>query len=157
MDIEGEERILAPRDAVWKGLNDPQVLKQCIPGCQNLDQTSPTQLQVIVRVKIGPVSATFNGEVNLSNITAPESYTISGEGKGGIAGFGKGSADVVLVEEGSETVLRYTAKAQVGGKLAQLGSRLIDSTSRKLAQQFFANFNSVVGGDGQTVATGAPT
>jgi carbon monoxide dehydrogenase subunit G len=98
----------------------------------------------VVKVKIGPVSATFNGEVLLSNIQAPESYTISGEGKGGIAGFAKGGADVVLKDEGGETVLQYEAKAQVGGKIAQLGARLIDSTSAKLAQQFFSSFNAAV-------------
>lgn len=144
MDVDGEERIAAPRDAVWQALNDPDVLKQCIPGCQSLDRRSPTELVTTIRIKIGPVAASFNGEITLSNINAPESYTISGEGKGGIAGFGKGTADVVLLEDGGETILRYSAKAQVGGKLAQLGSRLIDSTSRKLAQQFFADFNAIV-------------
>ncbi|MCB5201480.1 carbon monoxide dehydrogenase subunit G [Neorhizobium sp. T786] len=144
MDIEGEERIVAPRDIVWAALNDPEILKQCVPGCQSLEQTSPTELVTTVRIKIGPVAANFNGEITLSNINAPESYTISGEGKGGIAGFGKGSADVSLVEDGVETILKYTAKAQVGGKIAQLGSRLIDSASRKLAQQFFADFNVAV-------------
>jgi carbon monoxide dehydrogenase subunit G len=156
MDIEGEERVRASRDVVWRALNDPDVLKQCIPGCQSLEQASPTELQVVVRIKIGPVAATFNGDVILSNIKAPKSYTISGEGKGGIAGFGKGSADVVLVEEGPETILRYSAKAQVGGKLAQLGSRLIDSASRKLAQQFFADFNAVVGTGAENATTGEP-
>lgn len=144
MDIEGEERIVAPRDIVWAALNDPEILKQCVPGCQSLEQTSPTELVTTVRIKIGPVAANFNGEITLSNINAPESYTISGEGKGGIAGFGKGSADVSLIEDGVETILKYTAKAQVGGKIAQLGSRLIDSASRKLAQQFFADFNVAV-------------
>jgi uncharacterized protein len=144
MDMTGEERITAPRDAVWAALNDPEVLKRCIPGCQTLEMKSPTELAASVKIKIGPVSATFNGEVTLSNINAPESYTISGEGKGGIAGFAKGGADVVLKEDGAETVLQYSAKAQVGGKIAQLGARLVDSTSQKLAQQFFADFNAVV-------------
>ena len=144
MDMTGEERINAPRDAVWAALNDPDILKRCIPGCQVLEMTSPTELAATVKIKIGPVSATFNGEVTLSNINAPESYTISGEGKGGIAGFAKGGADVVLKEDGSETILQYAAKAQVGGKLAQLGARLVDSTSQKLAQQFFADFNAAV-------------
>ncbi|MCF6369375.1 SRPBCC family protein [Rhizobium halophilum] len=146
MDVDGEERIAAPRDVVWEALNDPEVLKQCVPGCQSLERRSATELVTTVRIKIGPVTANFNGEITLSNINAPESYTISGEGKGGIAGFGKGAADVVLVEDGEETILRYTAKAQVGGKLAQMGSRLIDSASRKLAQQFFADFNAAVAG-----------
>jgi carbon monoxide dehydrogenase subunit G len=144
MDIDGEERIAAPRDVVWNALNDPQVLRQCVPGCQSLEMLSPTELVTTVKIKIGPVAASFKGEIMLSNINAPESYTISGEGKGGIAGFGKGSADVVLLEDGDETILRYSAKAQVGGKLAQMGSRLIDSASRKLAQQFFADFNVAV-------------
>lgn len=147
MDVDGEERIAAPREVVWQALNDPEILRQCVPGCQSLEKLSPTELVTTVRIKIGPVAASFNGEITLSNINAPESYTISGEGKGGIAGFGKGAADVVLLEDGAETILRYQAKAQVGGKLAQMGSRLIDSTSRKLAQQFFADFNAAVTGN----------
>ncbi|MEZ2130926.1 MULTISPECIES: carbon monoxide dehydrogenase subunit G [unclassified Sinorhizobium] len=144
MDLTGEERITAPRDAVWAALNNPDILKQCIPGCQSLEMRSPTELAATVKIKIGPVSATFNGEVTLSNINPPESYTISGEGKGGIAGFAKGGADVTLKEDGGETILSYVVNAQVGGKLAQLGARLIDSTSKKLAQQFFAAFNAAV-------------
>jgi uncharacterized protein len=144
MDISGEERISAPRAVVWEALNNPDILRQCIPGCQSLEQTSPTGLAATVRLKIGPVSASFNGEVTLSDINAPESYRISGEGKGGIAGFAKGFADVVLAEDGNDTILTYKAEAQVGGKLAQLGSRLIGSTSQKLAQQFFADFNATV-------------
>lgn len=144
MDMGGEERIAAPRDVVWAALNDPEILRQCIPGCQTLEQKSPTELAATVKLKIGPVSANFAGEVTLSDINPPESYTISGEGKGGIAGFAKGSATVTLVEDGGETLLRYSTKAQVGGKLAQLGSRLIDSTSQKLAGQFFTDFNKAV-------------
>ncbi|MDZ7600531.1 MAG: carbon monoxide dehydrogenase subunit G [Hoeflea sp.] len=144
MEMNGEERIAAPRQLVWEALNDPEILRECIPGCQELEKTSGTELAAVVKVKIGPVSATFKGEVTLENINAPESYTISGEGKGGIAGFAKGGADVKLVEDGAETVLTYDVKAQVGGKLAQLGSRLIDSTSKKLAGQFFNKFNEVV-------------
>lgn len=144
MDLTGEERITAPRDAVWAALNNPDILKQCIPGCQSLEMKSPTELAATVKIKIGPVSATFNGEVTLSNINPPESYTISGEGKGGIAGFAKGGADVTLKEDGGDTILSYVVNAQVGGKLAQLGARLIDSTSKKLAQQFFAAFNAAV-------------
>ncbi|OHV73180.1 carbon monoxide dehydrogenase subunit G [Ensifer sp. LCM 4579] len=144
MDMTGEERIPASREAVWQGLNDPDILKRCIPGCQSLEMRSPMELAAVVKVKIGPVSATFNGHVTLSNLSPPSGYTISGEGKGGIAGFAKGGADVTLDEENDETVLRYDVKAEVGGKLAQLGSRLIDSTARKLAQQFFTNFNVAV-------------
>ncbi|CAN7147841.1 MULTISPECIES: SRPBCC family protein [Neorhizobium] len=144
MDMGGEERIAAPREVVWAALNDPEILRQCIPGCQTLEQKSPTELSATVKLKVGPVSANFSGEVTLSDINPPESYTISGEGKGGIAGFAKGSATVTLVEDGSDTLLRYSTKAQVGGKIAQLGSRLIDSTSQKLAGQFFADFNKAV-------------
>ena len=139
MDMSGEERIAAPRDAVWAALNDPEVLKACIPGCQSLTMKSPTELEATVKIKIGPVSASFSGEVTLSNLNPPESYTISGEGKGGIAGFAKGGADVRLTEDGDGTILAYDVKAQIGGKLAQLGSRLIDSTSKKLATQFFSD------------------
>ncbi|WP_438750573.1 CoxG family protein [Pararhizobium sp. O133] len=144
MDMNGEERIAAPRDVVWAALNDPDILRQCIPGCQSLEMTSPTELTASVKIKIGPVSASFSGNVTLSNINAPESYTISGEGKGGIAGFAKGGADVVLTEDGDETILAYEAKAEIGGKLAQLGSRLVGSSAKKLAQQFFADFSAVV-------------
>lgn len=146
MDMSGEERILAPRDAVWRGLNDPDILKRCIPGCQSIEMKSPTELSAVVKIKIGPVSASFTGDVILSNLNPPESYTISGEGKGGIAGFAKGGADVTLIDDGTETVLRYDVKAQIGGKLAQLGSRLVDSTAKKLAQQFFTDFGIAVGG-----------
>jgi carbon monoxide dehydrogenase subunit G len=144
MDMDGEERIAAPRDMVWAALNDPEILRQCIPGCQTLEMKSPTELTAAVKLKIGPVSANFTGDVTLSDVNPPESYTISGEGKGGIAGFAKGSAQVHLVEDGADTLLRYNAKAQVGGKLAQLGSRLIDSSSQKLAKQFFSDFNAAV-------------
>ncbi|MBB4567525.1 SRPBCC family protein [Rhizobium leucaenae] len=146
MDMTGEERIAAPRDVVWAALNDPDILKQCIPGCQSLEKISPTELTATVKLKIGPVSASFNGEVTLSNINAPESYTIFGEGKGGIAGFAKGGADVTLKEDGGDTILHYEAKAQVGGKIAQLGSRLVDSSAKKLAQQFFADFTAALNG-----------
>lgn len=144
MELQGEERIAARRDIVWAALNDPDILRQCIPGCQSLEMISPTELTASVKIKIGPVSASFSGDVVLSNIQAPESYTIFGEGKGGIAGFAKGGADVVLTEDGEETVLAYVAKAEIGGKLAQLGSRLVGSSAKKLAQQFFADFNAAV-------------
>jgi hypothetical protein len=147
MEMNGEERIAAPREKVWAALNDPEVLKQCIPGCETLDMTGDNTMAATVKLKIGPVSAKFNGEVTLENINAPESYTISGEGKGGVAGFAKGGADVKLTEDGSDTILSYDVKAQVGGRIAQLGSRLIDSTSKKLAGQFFAKFGEVVEGD----------
>ncbi len=144
--MSGEERIAAPREAVWAALNDPDVLKACIPGCQSLTMKSPNELEATVKIKIGPVSANFSGEVTLSNLNPPESYTISGEGKGGIAGFAKGGADVRLTEDGDGTILSYDVKAQIGGKLAQLGSRLIDSTSKKLATQFFADLGAKLNG-----------
>jgi len=144
MEMNGEERIAAPRQLVWEALNDPDVLRECIPGCQTLEKTSDTEMSATVKIKIGPVSAKFTGDVTLENINPPESYTIAGEGKGGIAGFAKGGADVKLIEDGAETVLTYAVNAQVGGKIAQLGSRLIDSTSKKLAGQFFTKFNEVV-------------
>lgn len=146
MDMTGEERIAASREAVWKALNDPETLKACIPGCETLEKISDKELQATVAIKIGPVKARFNGAVELSNLKPPKSYTISGEGKGGIAGFAKGGADVTLTEDADGTVLSYVVKADVGGKLAQLGSRLINSTSKKLATQFFDNLNKAVSG-----------
>ena len=144
--IEGEERIAAPLQKVWEALNDPEVLKATIPGCQSLDMTSPTEMTATVVLKIGPIKATFNGEVTLKNLNPPNSYTIQGEGKGGIAGFAKGGADVTLTSDGPDaTILKYAAKADVGGKIAQLGSRLIESTSKKLAGQFFSSFGEKVG------------
>ncbi len=149
--IEGEERIAAPIQKVWEALNDPDVLRESIPGCQSLEKKSDTELAATVVLKIGPIKATFRGEVTLSNLNPPHSYTIQGEGKGGIAGFAKGGADVTLSEDGADTtVLKYAAKADVGGKIAQLGSRLIDSTSRKLAGQFFSTFGAKVGGTDAT-------
>ncbi|MBA5775838.1 carbon monoxide dehydrogenase subunit G [Stappia sp. F7233] len=147
MDMTGEYRIAAPRQRVWEALNDPQVLKACIPGCETLEKTSDTEMNAEVTAKIGPVKAKFKGEVTLQDIVPPQSYRIVGEGKGGVAGFAKGSADVHLAEDGAETILRYDVKAQVGGKLAQLGSRLIDSTARKMADEFFGNFRDIVGSE----------
>ena len=133
MNMSGEQRIEASVERVWEALNDPEVLKASIPGCESLEKKSDTEMTATVTLKIGPVKAKFNGEVELKNLNPPYSYTIAGEGKGGIAGFAKGGADVTLAEDGGATVLTYTAKADVGGKIAQLGSRLIDSTSKKLA------------------------
>ncbi|WP_421928701.1 CoxG family protein [Neoaquamicrobium sediminum] len=145
MTIEGEERIEAPIGKVWEALNDPEVLAASIPGCESLEKKSDTELEAVVTLKIGPIKAKFNGEVELKNLKPPHSYTIQGEGKGGIAGFAKGGADVTLTEDGPDaTILRYEAKADVGGKIAQLGSRLITSTSKKLAGQFFSSFNEKV-------------
>ncbi|MEO3386486.1 carbon monoxide dehydrogenase subunit G [Mesorhizobium sp. CAU 1741] len=145
MIIEGEERIEAPIGKVWAALNDPDILRECIPGCESLEKKSDTELVAVVTLKMGPIKAKFNGEVELKNLKPPHSYTIQGEGKGGVAGFAKGGADVVLEEESPDvTILRYEAKADVGGKIAQLGSRLITSTSKKLAGQFFSSFNEKV-------------
>lgn len=141
MDMTGEYRIAASRDKVWEGLNDPETLKASIPGCESLEKTGDDAFTAKVVAKVGPVKAKFSGNVKLSNINPPESYTISGEGKGGAAGFAKGGADVNLADDGNGgTILTYTAKADVGGKLAQLGSRLIDGTSKKMADEFFSNF-----------------
>ncbi len=141
MDMTGEYRIAAPRERVWEGLNDPETLRASIPGCESLEKTGDNAFTAKVVAKVGPVKAKFGGDVTLSNINAPESYTISGEGKGGAAGFAKGGADVKLAEDGDGgTILSYSAKADVGGKLAQLGSRLIDGTAKKMADEFFSNF-----------------
>ncbi len=148
MDMKGEYRIPAPRETVWEALNNPEILKACIPGCESLEKTSDNELAAEVTAKVGPVKAKFKGSVTFENINAPEGYTIAGEGKGGVAGFAKGGADVHLAEDGEETVLTYEAHAQVGGKLAQLGSRLIDSTARKMADEFFGKFSEIVGGGG---------
>ncbi len=147
MDMTGEYRIPAPRQRVWEALNDPLILKRSIPGCESLDKVSDNELEATVRAKVGPVSAKFQGKVTLGDLNPPESYTISGEGKGGAAGFAKGGATVRLTEEeGGITVLRYEAKADVGGKLAQIGSRLIQGTSKKMADDFFGRFSEIVGG-----------
>lgn len=145
MDMTGEERIGASREAVWAALNDVEVLKQCIPGCQSLERVSGSDLAAKVKLQIGPVSANFSGKVKLSDLDPPNGYRIAGEGSGGAAGYAKGSAVVRLLQDGAGTLLRYEAKADVGGKLAQLGGRLIDATARKLAGEFFHKFTAVVG------------
>jgi carbon monoxide dehydrogenase subunit G len=142
MDMTGEYRIPAPREQVWAALNDPAILKASLPGCESLERLSDHEFAATVAAKVGPVRAKFNGQVTLSDLKPPESYQISGEGKGGAAGFAKGGADVRLTEDGAETVLSYTARADVGGKLAQLGSRLIDATAKKMADEFFENFRN---------------
>ena len=145
MEMTGEFRIPAPRQRVWQGLNDPEILKQAIPGCQTIEKVSDTEFTAKVVAKVGPVKATFNGKVTLSDLDPPKAYTIAGEGTGGVAGFAKGSAKVALDEDGGEaTVLHYEVAAHVGGKLAQIGSRLIDGTSRKMAEDFFARFAAVI-------------
>jgi carbon monoxide dehydrogenase subunit G len=144
MDMTGEYRIPAPRSAVWDALNDPDVLKACIPGCESLERAGDEMVATVV-AKIGPVKAKFAGKVRIENPDPPNGYSIVGEGQGGVAGFAKGGADVRLAEDGDGTILTYTAKAQVGGKLAQLGSRLIDGTAKMMAEQFFTAFSEKVG------------
>ncbi len=144
MEMSGEELINAPKAAVWEALNDPDILKQAIPGCESVEKEGDDGFTATVKVKVGPVKATFKGAVKLSNIDAPNGYTITGEGKGGAAGFGKGGADIKLSDADGGTLLSYTATASVGGKMAQIGSRLIDSTAKKLAVEFFAKFNELV-------------
>ncbi len=156
MDMTGEYRIPAPRQKVWEALNDPDILKQAIPGCDEIEKESDTAFNAKVTTKLGPVKAKFAGAVTLSDLNPPESYTISGEGKGGAAGFAKGGAKVHLAEDGGETVLTYEVNASVGGKIAQLGGRLIDSTARKLADQFFSKFAEIVS-SGAAPAAAAPT
>lgn len=145
MDMTGERRIPAPREVVWNKLNDPEVLKASIPGCESLERVSENEMKATASVKIGPISARFNGKVQLSDIDAPNGYTINGEGQGGVAGFAKGGAKVRLDEaEAASTLLRYEVHAQVGGKMAQLGARLIDATAKQMADQFFERFSNQV-------------
>ena len=157
MDMTGEHRIAATRETVWRALNDPDVLKQCIPGCEELEKTSDTEFSARVNARVGPVSARFTGKVQLSDIDAPNGYTISGEGQGGVAGFAKGGATVRLSDDAGATVLAYEANGTVGGKLAQIGSRLIDSTARKMADDFFGKFADLVGGSAEAEAEAAET
>jgi len=159
MDMTGEQRIAAPKQAVWDALNDADALKASIPGCEEIEKKSTTEFSAKVSLAVGPVKARFSGEVTLSDIDAPNGYTLTGEGSGGAAGFGKGEAKVVLTEDGGETVISYTAHAMVGGKLAQIGQRLIDATAKKLAGQFFENFASHLeaeSGQPEAVETAAP-
>lgn len=145
MDMTGEQVIAAPRQRVWEALNDPEMLKKAIPGCQTVEKISDTEFTATVVAKVGPVSATFKGKVTLSALRPGQGYTISGEGQGGAAGFGKGGAEVSLEDApGGGTTLRYTAHASVGGKLAQIGSRLIDGAARKMADDFFARFGELM-------------
>ena len=137
MDLTGEYRINAPRETVWDALNDPEILKQCIDGCEELNKDSDTEFSARVTAKVGPVRAKFAGKVTLSNIDAPNGYTISGEGQGGVAGFAKGGANVQLEDDGDGTLLKYEVDAQVGGKLASVGSRLVEGVAKKTADYFF--------------------
>lgn len=144
MQMTGEYQIAAPRETVWRALNDPEILKASIPGCETVEKLSDTELTAKVSLSIGPVKARFAGKVTLSDLDPPNSYTIAGEGQGGVAGFGKGKSTVKLIEKDGGTLLQYSAEAQVGGKMAQLGARLIDSTAKKLADEFFGRFSRAV-------------
>lgn len=144
MEMRGEQRIPAPREKVWAALNDAEVLRQCIPGCETLDKLSDTQMRATAKIKVGPVTARFAGEVTLSELDPPNGYRIDGEGQGGIAGFARGGATVKLEQDGEATILKYAVDAQVGGKLAQLGGRLIDATAQQMAGAFFKKFAAML-------------
>jgi len=146
MTMQGEVDLPAPRQVVWEKLNDPDVLKACIPGCQSLEKTSDTSFEAVAKVKVGPVGASFKGKVQLNDLDPPNGYRISGEGEGGVAGFAKGGATVRLTDiEGGGTKLSYDVEAQIGGKLAQLGGRLINGVAKNMADKFFESFAKAVG------------
>jgi len=155
MDMTGERRIAAPRGRVWDALNDPAVLKASIPGCESLEKQADDALKAAATVKIGPIAARFTGNVQLSDLDPPTGYTISGEGQGGVAGFAKGGAKVHLTDDGDGTLLSYEVHAQVGGKIAQLGARLIDATARQMADAFFDRFSAQVAPPNAEAATSA--
>jgi carbon monoxide dehydrogenase subunit G len=143
MELQGERTIPASVDTTWSALNDPQVLKSCIAGCESLERTGPDAMTAVVALKVGPVSARFKGHLSMTNVQPPNSYTINFEGQGGVAGFGKGAADVALTAQGAQqTLLKYSARATVGGKMAQIGSRLIDATAAKITEDFFKAFEA---------------
>ena len=155
MNINGEYRISAPQQRVWDALNDPEMLRNSLPGCKALEQTGANEFTATVAAKIGPVSATFKGKVELSDLDPPNGYTLSGRGQGGPAGFAKGSAQVRLLPDGDETILRYNAEVDIGGKLASVGSRLINGVATNLAEQFFGSFGRAVAGGPSTAEGGA--
>jgi hypothetical protein len=144
MDMTGERYIPLPQQQVWEALNDPEVLKACIPGCESIERLSDTEYRVAMTAAVGPVKAKFAGKLHLSDLNPPNSYSLAFEGSGGAAGFGKGGAQVSLAPEAGGTKLSYTAKATVGGKLAQVGSRLVDAAARKMADDFFSRFDTTV-------------
>jgi len=144
MTMTGEVQLAASREMVWVKLNDADVLKACIPGCEELNKASDVEFQAIAVVKIGPVKARFKGKVQLTDLDPPNGYRISGEGEGGVAGFAKGGATVTLVEKDGGTLLTYNVEAQIGGKLAQLGQRLVNGAAKKIADDFFKNFAATV-------------
>lgn len=147
MEMISKQKIAASREQVWAALNDTEILRKSMPGCESFDAISENTFEAKITAKVGPVKAKFKFNVELTDIRPPHGYLISGEGQGGVAGFAKGSAMVELSEDGSETILSYTVKANVGGKLAQLGARLIDGTAKKMADEFFSNFNAMLSGN----------
>lgn len=155
MEMAGERHIAAPAQRVWEALNDPEVLRACIPGCQSLEKEGADRFNAVAEVKIGPIGARFKGSVALSELDPPNGYTISGQGSGGVAGNAKGMAKVRLSPDGAGTLLSYTVEAQVGGRMAQLGGPLIDATARQMADRFFAKFGEVVGGEAAAAPVGA--
>ncbi len=156
MELKGERIIPAPIETTWAGLNDPEVLKACIAGCESLERTGDDAFAALVAVRVGPVSAKFKGNLKMTDVKPPTSYTIHFDGQGGVAGFGKGSADVSLTAEGSGTKLSYVARAQVGGKMAQVGSRLIDAAAGKIAEDFFTAFEAALAPAEGAVVAPAP-
>ncbi len=156
MEMSGERLIEAPQAKVWDALNDPEILKACIPGCETIEKLSATEMKATAAVKLGPISARFNGKVLLSDLDPPNGYTISGEGQGGVAGFAKGGAKVHLLDEAGATRLAYEVNAQIGGKMAQLGARLIDSTAKQYADTFFTRFAAIVAPPTVVAVAGAP-
>jgi len=157
MELQQERQLPLPRDTVWDALNDPEVLKACIPGCESFDRVDDNAYEAAVKAKVGPVNARFKGKVTLTDLNPPASYSMSFQGQGGQAGFVKGSADVTLTDTEGGCTVGSTAKAQLGGKLAQLGSRLIDGAARKTANEFFDNFVEHMGGSGETGETAGET
>jgi uncharacterized protein len=155
MRMTGEQRIAAPRERVWAALNDPEVLRQCIPGCKSLEKEADDRLRATVEIKIGPIGAKFDGAVTLTELNPPQSYTITGQGQGGTVGTAKGGAKVRLAEAGNDTVLSYEVEAEVGGRLAQLGGPIVDATAKQLAGRFFRQFGEVV--EGPTVSAAQAT
>jgi len=146
MEIVGEQLIPRPQGVTWSSIIDPEVLKVCIPGCESMDKVGDNEYAMVMGAKVGPVSAKFKSKITLADVDAPNSYTLIFEGQGGVAGFAKGQANVRLSPEGESTRLQYTAKATIGGKLAQVGSRLVDGVAKKLAENFFTKFNEHVSG-----------
>jgi len=146
MEFAGEQLIPRPQGVTWSSLTDPEVLKVCIPGCESMDKVADNEYAMVMGAKVGPVSAKFKSKITLADVDAPNSYTLIFEGQGGVAGFAKGEAHVRLSPDGDATRLQYTAKAMIGGKLAQVGSRLVDGVAKKLAENFFTKFNEHVSG-----------